>query len=95
MRPKRPNTDELFIRAAAQEEKRNFRSAFRLYLAVANAGDSGCQVKVGGVSVGAGLIGGFSRGVIATNYTKPLQLGKFWEFGPTDFVLYAAGQVCK
>jgi hypothetical protein len=53
------------------------------------------QVKVGGVSVGAGLIGGFSGGVTATNYTKPLQLGKFWAFGPTDFVLYAARQACK
>ena len=53
------------------------------------------QVKVGGASLGASLIPTPTGGVTATNYTKPLQLGKFWAFGPTDFVLYAARQVCK
>src|SRR5215471_3254691 len=46
-RPKRSHTDDLFVRAAAQEEKGNLRSAFRLYLADAKAGDSGCQVNLG------------------------------------------------
>jgi len=46
-RPKRSHTDDLFIRAAAQEEKGKLRSAFRLYLAAAKAGDSGCQVNLG------------------------------------------------
>jgi hypothetical protein len=53
------------------------------------------QVRAGGVSLGGGLLGGFSGGVTATNYTNPLQLGKFWAFGPTDFALYAAKQACK
>lgn len=47
MRSKRFNTDDLFIRAAAQEEKGNLRSAFRLYLAAAKAGDSGWQLNLG------------------------------------------------
>jgi hypothetical protein len=53
------------------------------------------QVKTGGVSFGASLIPTPTGGVTATNYTKPLQLGKFWAFGPTDFALYVARQVCK
>jgi len=52
-------------------------------------------VRVGGIGLGGGLLGGFSGGVTATNYTKPLQLGKFWAFGPLDALLYAARQVCK
>ena len=39
--------------------------------------------------------GGFSGGVTATNYTSPLQIGKLWAFGPLDFAIYAARQVCK
>jgi TPR repeat protein len=41
------NTEELFIRAAKQEEKGKFRSAFLLYLAAAKSGDTSCQVNVG------------------------------------------------
>jgi TPR repeat protein len=43
----RNECDELFRRASAQEDKGRFRSAFRLYLAAAKAGDTGCQVNVG------------------------------------------------
>ena len=53
------------------------------------------QVKAGGVSFGASLIPGPTFGATATNYTSPLQLGKFWAFLPTDFVLYVSRQVCK
>ena len=52
-------------------------------------------VKVGGVSVGASLIPGPTGGAAATNYTKPLRLGKFWAFAPIDVALYAARQACK
>jgi TPR repeat protein len=38
---------DLFRRAKKQEEKGNFRSAFRLYLAAVNAGDTGSQLNVG------------------------------------------------
>jgi uncharacterized protein len=44
---KRSHRDELFIRATAQEEKGDLRSAFRLFLAAAKAGDSSCQVNLG------------------------------------------------
>jgi hypothetical protein len=52
-------------------------------------------VKAGGISLGGGLLGGFSGGLTATNYTNPLQLGKFWAFNPLDALLYAARQLCK
>jgi len=39
--------EELFIRAAKQEESGELRSAFRLYLAAAKAGETGCQLNVG------------------------------------------------
>ena|SRR5438128_2020267 len=39
--------DELFRRAAKHEDKGDFRSAFRLHLAAAKAGDTGCQVNLG------------------------------------------------
>lgn len=45
-------------------------------------------VTTAGVSFGAGVLGGFSGGVTATNYTNPAQLGKFWAF-------YLARQVCQ
>jgi TPR repeat protein len=41
------NAERLFIRAEKQEQSGNLRSAFRLYLAAAKAGDLGCQVNVG------------------------------------------------
>ena len=47
IRHKRSHADELFIRASAQEEKGNLRSTFRLYLAAAKAGDTGCQLNLG------------------------------------------------
>lgn len=40
-------TDDLFIRADRLEERGNLKSAFRLFLAGAKAGDSGCQLNVG------------------------------------------------
>jgi TPR repeat protein len=44
---RKPDTDVLFIRAAKHEENGDLRSAFRLYLAGAKAGDTGCQLNVG------------------------------------------------
>ena len=54
-------------------------------------------VKAGGVSVGASLVGAFSGGVTATQYTNPLQLGKNWAFAlsPVDELIYDMRQVCK
>ena len=40
-------SDELFVLAAKEEDKRNLKKAARLYLAGAKAGDSGCQLNVG------------------------------------------------
>ncbi len=37
----------LFFQAAEQEENGKLRAAFRLYLAAAKGGDTGCQVNVG------------------------------------------------
>jgi hypothetical protein len=48
-----------------------------------------------GASIGGGLLGGFSGGVSATNYSSPFQLGKFAAFTIGDYLLYAARQVCK
>lgn len=44
---RKKNVEELFIRAAKQEEDGKLRSAFRLYLAAAKAGDTSCQLNVG------------------------------------------------
>jgi len=52
-------------------------------------------VNVGGLSFGGGLLGGFSGGLTATNYTSPIQMGKFWAFDVGDWAMYAAKQVCK
>lgn len=46
-----------------------------------------------GVSLGGGLLSGFSGGVTATNYTNPVQLGKFWAFNPLDALIYSARQL--
>ncbi len=46
-RSRKADSEELFIRAAKQEEKGKFRSAFQLYLAAAKSGDTSCQVYVG------------------------------------------------
>jgi tetratricopeptide (TPR) repeat protein len=39
--------DELFIRADKQADGGDFKSAFRLFLAAAKAGDASCQINVG------------------------------------------------
>src|SRR5882672_3256867 len=41
------SAEELFVRAAQQDEKGNFHSAFRLFLAGAKLGDKSCQLNVG------------------------------------------------
>lgn len=45
--PGKSNVEELFVRAAKLEESGKLRSAFRLDLAAAKAGDTGCQLNVG------------------------------------------------
>jgi len=52
-------------------------------------------IKAVSVALGAGLLGGFSGGVSASNYTKPLQLGKFVAFTPADYLVYALRQLCN
>ena len=42
------------------------------------------------IGLGAGLLGGLSGGVSATNYTNPLQLGKFADFTQTDLLLFCS-----
>ena len=44
---RKSKTDDLFIRAAKQADEGNLKSAFRLYLAAAKAGDSSCQINLG------------------------------------------------
>jgi TPR repeat protein len=46
-RSERPHVEELFIRATEEEEIENLRSAFRLCLAAATAGDTSCQLNLG------------------------------------------------
>ena len=46
-RPSNPHVDELFTRAERQESNGKMRSAFRLFLAAAKAGEPGCQVNLG------------------------------------------------
>jgi TPR repeat protein len=41
------NPEELFLQAAKHEDRGELRSAFRLYLEGAKAGDTGCQINVG------------------------------------------------
>jgi len=43
----RSKTDTLFIRADKLEDSGNLKAAFRLFLAAAKAGDTGCQINVG------------------------------------------------
>jgi RHS repeat-associated protein len=52
-------------------------------------------VTASGASLGGGLLGGFSGGATATNYTNPVQLGKFWAFSPLDWALYLARKGCQ
>jgi hypothetical protein len=51
-------------------------------------------VTVVGVSASASLFGKFTFGLNATNYTNPLQLGKFWAFTPSDWSNYFARRGC-
>ena len=53
-------------------------------------------VSVAGVNAGVSLIPTPTVTGSATNYTKPLQLGKFWGLSnPLDLALYLANQVCR
>jgi hypothetical protein len=52
-------------------------------------------VKVVGVSVGGNLLNTATVTASATQYSQPISLGKYSGFGPLDWVLYAARQVCK
>jgi hypothetical protein len=52
-------------------------------------------VTAGGVSLGAGVLGGFTFGGTVTNYTNPMQLERFSTFGPFDALLYVARQACR
>ena len=45
--PRKSMTDDLFIRADKQADAGNLKSAFRLFLAAAKAGDSSCQINLG------------------------------------------------
>jgi TPR repeat protein len=40
-------TNDLFVRADKEADKGNFKSAFRLFLAAAKAGDSSCRINLG------------------------------------------------
>ena len=53
------------------------------------------SVTAAGVSLGTGLLPGFTGGVNATNYTNPLQLGKYWASSPLDGLFIAARSLCK
>jgi TPR repeat protein len=46
-RSHKPDVEELFIRSGKMEESGKLRSAFRLLLAGAKAGETGCQLNVG------------------------------------------------
>jgi len=46
-RSRKSDLDEIFIRAGQMEEGGHLRSAFRLFLAGAKAGETGCQLNVG------------------------------------------------
>jgi len=52
-------------------------------------------VTVLGASVGAALLGKLQGGKTWTDTTQPLSLGKFTNFGLTDFALYLARQICN
>jgi hypothetical protein len=78
-------------------------SAFGIFGSASSGGVAGNPlafvpggVKVGGVSIGGNLLGVTPNGSLsATQYSQPLQLGKYWAFSPLDWALYGARQVCK
>ena len=45
--PQKSKTDDLFIRADKQADAGKLKSAFRLFLAAAKAGNSSCQINLG------------------------------------------------
>lgn len=53
------------------------------------------SVTVAGGSIGLALLGKFQGGLSGTNYTQPLQLGKFWAFSIADWGNYIARRVCQ
>ena len=52
-------------------------------------------VTVVGASASVSLVGRFTYGLNATNYTHPAQLGRFWAFTPVDWVYYFERSVCR
>lgn len=52
-------------------------------------------VNAAGMSFGGSLLDGFTGGIAATNYSQPLQLGKFMGFGIPDYLMLAARQLYK
>jgi TPR repeat protein len=46
-RPRKSKTDDLFMRADKLADEGDLKSAFRLFLAAAKAGDSSCQINLG------------------------------------------------
>jgi tetratricopeptide (TPR) repeat protein len=46
-RPRKFKTNHLFVRVDKQADKGNLKSAFRLFLTAAKAGDSSCQINLG------------------------------------------------
>ncbi|NUO95714.1 MAG: RHS repeat-associated core domain-containing protein [Gemmatimonadaceae bacterium] len=54
------------------------------------------EVTAYGISLGAGLLSGFSGGVTATNYSSAQPIGRFGAFTTLDMLLFAARQIlCK
>jgi RHS repeat-associated protein len=54
------------------------------------------NVNASGVSLGKGLLTGPSGGFTATNYSNPVQLGKYWYLiDPVDQLMFLARQLCK
>jgi len=63
-RSRKSKTDDLFTRADELEERGKLKSAFRLFLAAAKAGDTSCQLNVGNYySDGKGIRRNLSRGL--------------------------------
>jgi hypothetical protein len=64
--------------------------------AVGSVSKSGNGVKSVTGGVGGSLLGRYGLTVSKTDYTKPLQLGKYWAFSnPNDLLFFIAHQVCK
>lgn len=52
-------------------------------------------VTVVGGSVGGALLGRYAFGATRTNTSRPLDLGKYWAFGPDDWKFYLLRKLCK